>query len=239
MSRTHESPFPRRGPTVLLALLALGPAAASAQGITTMPAPQAEVAPAAEEALRTAIAVSRKSKTLGTLGLRSADEAKRATLGAPIPIREVGYDRLLAWKPGADPESVFVGPPQVLYPVMVGSEARSALTLVRKEAGWELTGYGDVERIASIFLAREALRKDAGGAADQTSLVAVPAFRLELVAETRGDRTLLRPVVPAAAADAGIRGTTAAPQAIEVLAAHAREYDQRYGDAIRERRLVH
>ncbi len=233
------TPPPGCAGAILVALLAVGPAGASAQGVGTVAAPHAEIALAAQGALRTAVAASRKAKTLDTLGLRSRKEADQATLGDAMAVREIGYDKLLALQPGADPATVFVGPPQVLYAVMVGSEPRSALTMVRKDSAWELSSYGDAERVASIFRAREALRTDAGGGADQTNLVVVPAFRLEFVVETRGDRTLLRPVVPGAAAEAGIKGTMEATKAIELLAAHAREFEKKYGEGIRQRRLVH
>lgn len=201
-----------------------------------------EVDAVALAALQQALDVVRKTKSYSLMGMMSAEESKEAVLGTPLPIREIGYNSLLKYKEGSDPKSVFVaGPEQMLYPVLVKDEVRSSLTLVKKEQTWQMTSYGDADRTTEIEKARMILREETGGRDINEvsySLVTVPAFGLYFVAQTQGDRTLLKPVNPMVAADLGLEGLIEEKALISRLSAYTKEFEEKYGEAIRQRRLV-
>jgi hypothetical protein len=237
MDARNQNRDGRRATTGLL--LALGalllPAAAAGQQAAAADAKEVSAAGAA--ALASTLRLVRDTGTLSLMGLRSAEEAAAATLGEPLPIREVGFDRLLAYTAGSDPETVFGGPPEVAFPVLVRGEVRSSITLVRKDAGWAVTSFGEPERAAEIGRVRDALQREAGGAASY-ALVTVPAFQVAFVARTRGGATVLREVGARSAADLGIEGQSELGAAVARLADRARDFQQRYGDAIRQRRIA-
>ena len=150
----------------------------------------------AQQAFQLALGATQKTQTFDAMGLRSEAESRQAVLGAPIVLQEIGYDKLVAYQPGHPPQSVFAGPDQVLFPVMVGQRARSLITMARGGEGWRMTSYGDPDRAAAIEAAKAALQKEKAASPGQTpsySVISVPAFQFDLVAAALGPRPTLQP----------------------------------------------
>ncbi len=227
-----------RNVSIALLMLALSvaqpPAAASEE-----PAEVPEVAGAAAlGALEDSLTLVRRSKNYELMGLGSRAEISQANLGAPLRVHEWGYDKLVAYRKGDDTD-VTAGPEQLLYPVTVGGEVRSSITLARDGDDWRLTTYGDAGRTLEIEKTRLGAAQVAGAGGDATySLVSVPAFNLYFVATTRGGRTTLSPVEASVPADLELAGEIEEGELVERLSAYAKAFDAEYGEDIRKRQLV-
>ncbi len=196
---------------------------------------------AAMDALQKSLATVRATKDFQLMGLTSRSEMEQVTLGRPMQVREIGYDNLLSYREGSDVASVFTGPDQLLYPVVVRGEVRSSLTLVRNGQEWRLTTYGDVGRTREIEKTRLGVVQRAGESGRgeaAVSLASVPAFGLYLVALARDGRTLLSPVSASVPAGLELNDSMEESEAIARLSAYAKDFDKKYGDGIRKKQLV-
>lgn len=220
---------------VVIALTAMS---AAAQEIPRIPE---DALKSAQQAFQMALATTQKTGTFEAMGLRSDAESRQAVLGPPIALQEVGYDKLVAYQPGHPPQGVFIGPDQVLFPVMVGKSARSLITMVKSGGEWRMTSYGDSDRARAIEAARAGLQKEkAFGASPPPSfsVVSVPAFQFDLVAATLGSRTYLSALSPAVAAEFGLPPIAEFPEVVNKLSLYAKDFDAKYGEQIRQRKLA-
>jgi hypothetical protein len=223
---------------VVAFVLALTAMSVAAQEIPRIPE---DALKSAQQAFQTALATTRKTGTFEAMGLRSEAESRQAVLGAPIILREVGYDKLVAYQPGNPPQGVFTGPDQLLFPVMVGNRARSLITMVKSGAEWRMTAYGDSDRARAIEAAQAGLQKEKAfgpSAAPSFSVVSVPAFQFDLVAAALGPKTYLSALSPAVAAEFGLPPTAELPEVVNKLSLYAKDFDAKYGEQIRQRRLA-
>src|SRR5512143_1907937 len=88
---------------VVAFVLAMTAMSAAAQEIPRIPE---DALKSAQEAFRMALATTQKTGTFEAMGLRSEAESRQAVLGAPIILRVVGYDKLVAYQPGNPPQGV-------------------------------------------------------------------------------------------------------------------------------------
>lgn len=195
----------------------------------------------AQQAFQLALGTTQKTQTFEAMGLRSEAESRQAVLGTPIALQEIGYDKLVAYQPGSPPQSVFAGPDQVLFPVMVGKSARSLITMAKSGEGWRMTSYGDPDRAAAIGAAKAALQKEKAVGSSQASsfsVVSVPAFQFDLVAATLGPKTYLSALSPTVAAEFGLSALSEFTEVVSKLSAYAKTFDAKYGEQIRQKQLT-
>jgi len=167
--------------TIILGCLLAIPVAAAAQSRTT---PQnraatnmnAEPARVATEALSTLRALAEKSPEV--MGL-SAKEAASAVLRPPLRVALVRLDRLKAFRPSDDPRSLLTGVSTLFYPVAVGADIRSSITVKRTDRGWVAAEFGNDELAKKIQSVR-------GGDTSSALLVRVPALNLDFVGTESG-----------------------------------------------------
>lgn len=195
----------------------------------------------AQQAFQLALGTTQRTQTFDAMGLRSEAESRQAVLGAPIALQEIGYDKLVAYQPGNPPQSVFAGPDQALFPVMVGKSARSLITMARSGEGWRMTAYGDSDRASAIEAAKAALQKEKTVSSSQTpsySVISVPSFQFDLVAATLGPKTYLSALNPPVAAEFGLPALAEFPEVVSKLSAYAKAFDAKYGEQIRQKQLT-
>ena len=195
----------------------------------------------AQQAFQQALSTTQKTQTYEAMGLRSEAESRQAVLGAPIVLQEIGYDKLLAYQPNHPLQSVFTGPINWLFPVMVGQSARSLITMVKNGEVWRMTSYGDPDRARAIEAARAALQKEkasGAGPAPPFSLISVPAFQFDLVAATLESKTYLSALSPTLAAEFNLPPIAELPEVVGKLSLYAKDFDAKYGEQIRQRRLA-
>src|SRR6266516_338044 len=69
------------------------------------------------------------------LGVRSIDEAKRATLGPPFPLYRVSLIKLREYTADRDPISLLISPVRILYPVFAAGKPTSLIELNQQYLG--------------------------------------------------------------------------------------------------------
>lgn len=117
-------------------------------------------------------------KTYARLGFESLDEVANATLGTPFKMYFVGVEPLADYEENAQPASIMTEIDQKLYPVNVGDEARSSLSMVKKEDGWEPASFGTPSLIKLLAPTRVAHAETAGLATLDYFVVQIPALYL-------------------------------------------------------------
>lgn len=167
------------------------------------------------------------------MGFASLDEVRSAELGTAVERRVVGYDALLRMAPGTKLPDLYAAEETVYYPVQVRGAVRSAMAISKQGEVWQISGIGD--RQAADLLA-EAVALRAKGM--QVSVISVPGLNLDFVGAMEGTRLMLVPIrdYPEVQMEKG--KAVEAGEALTAIGAYAKEFDRKYGDEIRKRRLV-
>lgn len=122
-----------------------------------------------------------------SFGFMAPGDVSTAELGSPLPVFHVRLDTLQAYKPGeTDPDSLLVELNKRIYPVTVGDDIRSAVTVEQSASGWTGTEFGGVNFVS----AAEQYRR-----AESDFIVQVPALNLYFVAERSDAGLMLTPLV--------------------------------------------
>jgi len=172
-------------------------------------------------------------QNVSLLGFRSIDEAKSASLGAPIARRLIGYDQLLASQPGAPLSSLYVPPEQRVYPVQAGGTIRCVIQMSQRDGRWVLSSIGDAYLGEAL---RDALRVQPPGST--LILISIPGLNIELVGFERGTGLTLLPVRDYPEAKLTRMTAVESNVFVPAIAAYARDFEQRHGSLIRQRRLT-
>lgn len=153
-----------------------------------------ERTPSPRQAAEAALPTLRRAATgpgARLLGFRSADEAARATLGEPLPIRVVRLDALQAYDASTDPGSILVASQRILFPVSSGADVRTGIEVREKRGTWGAGAIGGAQVAVLLDAARVAHRASAGAGATYFA-VQVPALNLYLLGvETGSGRALI------------------------------------------------
>jgi hypothetical protein len=157
-------------------ILTLALAAAMPLGAQQTVDKSAEPTRAATTALTTLRALAEQAPEV--VGL-SAQEAATAQLRPPLRVVFVALDKLKTFHSGDDPRALLVDVGTVFYPVAVGSEVRSSITVKKSDDGWAATEFGNQALAKRIDQAR-------GGATEAALLVRVPALNLDFVGTESG-----------------------------------------------------
>jgi len=155
---------------IILSCLLVMPMMASAQTKTTVDM-DSEPTRAATSALGTLRALAEKSPDV--MGL-SSKEAENAVLRPPLRVVFVPLDGLKTFRAGDDPRALLTDVSTVFYPVAVGDDIRSSITVKRTDGGWVATEFGNDELAKKIQSVR-------GSDTSAALLVRVPALNLDFV----------------------------------------------------------
>jgi hypothetical protein len=129
------------------------------------------------------------SENFRALGFESVDEAKGATLQPPLQIRNVPLDALKAYKPGASVEQLLAEPVETFYPVAVGGNVRTGVTISKRPDGFAPSAFGAYD------LARRLSRYRQGGDGPGEFVVRIPAMNFSFLGRNTGGGLVLVPVV--------------------------------------------
>jgi hypothetical protein len=124
-------------------------------------------------------------------GFESADEAARADLAEPFPMQTIGLKALSAYRQGQDPRALLVNENVVLYPVVVGADVRSSITLQHQGEAWEAVSFGRMGLARSVAAARARLVAAAGVSSGDISLVEVPGMSIHMLNHTENGTPVL------------------------------------------------
>ncbi|MGA2740146.1 MAG: hypothetical protein ABSG65_22230 [Bryobacteraceae bacterium] len=75
-------------------------------------------------------------------GFASSEEISQAVLGAGVPVFDIGTEDLKRYSPGSDIAALLIACRQVIYPILVASQVRSSVTIVRMKDAWRFGEYG-------------------------------------------------------------------------------------------------
>lgn len=128
-----------------------------------------------QEAASSAIGTLQKlvdDQNYWSLGFQTLDEVKHARLGEPIEVYMIGLEKLKDYRSGQDPSSLLVPSAETIYPVTVGGNVRTGLTIIHKEQGYESSSFGRADVVKRLA----AYRKEPGEFA-----VRIPAFNLYFI----------------------------------------------------------
>ena len=197
----------------ILALLLLAAAAANGQTETTRAPEMNQVMRVATEGLATLRELA--GKMSGATGL-TAEEAAQARLGTPLRVFFVPLGALKEYRGDKDPRALLSDAKSFLFPITVGSETRSSLTVKELQGNLAASDFGQAElakRIASV-------RGDASDA--KAVLVRVPALNLFFIGHTEGAFTLT-PIADVPGSDLPAGRAADAAEVFKVLSAMAQK----------------
>jgi hypothetical protein len=120
-----------------------------------------------------------------TLGFESADEVKSATLGAPLPVYNIGLEQLKAFKPETDANSLLASSAETVYPVVAAGQVRSSVTVIKAEGGYKPASFGNAEIVKALSQYR--------GEGD-SFVVRVPALSLYFIGRRADGKLTLTPI---------------------------------------------
>lgn len=137
-----------------------------------------------------ALFAARAAVPHGVPGLGLGEEAREATVGAPLRDQVVGLLELSGFSYGASPELVLRATGEVLVPVLVRGEVRLAVTLLQSGAGWIPTAIGREDLARRVTAAASRAPVGAG----EPFLVRIPALHVELAAWRERGELVLQPL---------------------------------------------
>ncbi len=151
---------------------------------------------ATEEAQRSIAVLQRLASERGYqgLGFESLEEVKSATLGAPLQVFMVGLDALRDYQSQTDPNSLLIDEHRLIYPVVVGGQQRSSITMQELEGKWEIASIGRPRLANAIALTRQGVIKSTNAPIESTFGVEVPALNLFFIGYRADGKLSLTPV---------------------------------------------
>jgi hypothetical protein len=128
------------------------------------------------------------------LGFRSRDEAKSAVLGEPMRLYRVPLDRLREYQAGADPNGLLVDSNSVIFPLNVGGEHRSSVTVLQQKGKWGIVSLGRPALTKALTETRQRQAAATQVPRDAYFAVHVPALGHHFIAYRSGGNLLLVPL---------------------------------------------
>ncbi|HYK36061.1 hypothetical protein [Alloacidobacterium sp.] len=152
------------------------------------------------------------------LGFQSVGEVKLAELGQPMEVYIIGLERLKGYQASQDPSSLLTPSAETIYPVTVGGNVRTGVTIVHKEQGYESSSFGNADIVKRLVAYR---------LGPEDFAVHIPAFNLYFLGRRMNSRVVLAPIAnnPRLKAPAG--EATPLEGVVEQLRPYAESYDGR------------
>jgi len=167
------------------------------------------------------------------MGFRSAEEAKAARLGRPIPRRVVGYDTLLNYKAGTALTELFARGEELVYPVEVAGRVASSLTVSHIGDAWQVSSVAD-GFLGGLIAKALAMRPDA----PSLQIVSMPGIGMDFAAFQDRNTWVFLPARDYDEVKLSEGRTVSADKALSAISDYAKDLDHRYGDQIRNRKLL-
>jgi hypothetical protein len=168
---------------ITAALLAAG---CSQERGSNAPPPTADAQQAASNALATLQKLVTE-QNYKAMGFASPSEVKSATLAPPLAQYNIGIDRLKSYQVGQDVNALLTESSEAIYPVTVGGQVRSSVTVVKKGNGYTTASFGNATIVKELSRFREAT-------APQGFAVRIPAFGMYFLGNRMENRLMLTSV---------------------------------------------
>lgn len=135
-----------------------------------------------------------KSGDFLNLGLNNPEELRAAALGDPIKEFLVPLEKLQQFESDQNPLDLLQDTGKVTYPVVVGQDAKSSITLQWLDQKWATQSSGDPEYIRLMTSIRSDLAKLKNRNKADYFEVKVPALKVYFVGELDNGKLMLTPI---------------------------------------------
>ena len=120
-----------------------------------------------------------------SMGFKSAEEIKDATLGDPFKIYTIRLDDLKRYKEGNNPDSLLTDNENYIFPVKVKNEVRSSINISKVDNTWKAISFGSNGTIKLFSRYRT----------DNSFVVNIPALNLFFIGNRKDGKLMLTPVI--------------------------------------------
>lgn len=171
-------------------------------------------------------------KLKGAVNL-SADEVNQLQVGKAIPVQEISYNGLLK----SNPDSIAAPPvdmsqkSQMIYPLQINSAIKTTALVYGNGSEWKLSSAGDNKHVELLSMQRP----DSAG---NISLMDVPGLGISFLKYTINGQNFYVPnrSIPSVKIEKG--RPIPERQALQSIAIYARQFDEKYGKDIKNKKLV-
>jgi len=129
------------------------------------------------------------------MGFDSLGEVGVARLAEPLRVFMVRLDHLQKYEPGSDPNKMLSGGDQVIYPVTVGEQVRSSITVHKVERTWKAFDFGSPTLVKMLAKVRKYSADSTKLAISSYFVVRVPALNLYFIGHRADGVLMLTPLV--------------------------------------------
>ncbi len=218
-----------KSPIVRIAVCSIGLlfslAAATAAAQTPPARASAKTLEGARQAAREALSTFAQLVTprnAQEMGFEKPEEARSATVGTPLPEFQIRLDELQRYATGTNPGSLLHETGLFLFPVLVGEQVRSSLTIQHERGAFKAVAFG-----APAFI-RQTSRVVGGiasaGERGEAFLVRIPALNVFLVAYKESGNLVFASVLDDPRFDLKSGEPLAVEKVLERLVPAAREH---------------
>jgi len=172
--------------SVLLIAVLVMQVACSTKGGSAAPPPIEDAVKASSDALATLQQLVTDAN-YKSLGFDSVAQVKTAALAAPMPVFEIGLDRLKSYQAGQDVGGLLTPSQASIYPVTADGQTKSSITVVKRPNGYVPSSFGNAE------IAKGLARYRGSKTADSFA-VHVPVLGMYFLATRKDNGLTLTPV---------------------------------------------
>jgi len=159
------------------------------------------------------------------MGFDSLGEVGVARLGEPLRVFMVRLDHLQKYEPGSDPNKILSGGDQVIYPVTVGEQVRSSVTVHKVKGTWKAFDFGSPTLVKMLAKVRTYSADSTKLAISSYFVVRVSALNLHFIGHRADGVLMLTPLFDHPGYRFKARVTMPADKVFEALLPVAREHD--------------
>jgi hypothetical protein len=152
------------------------------------------------------------------LGFDSVDQVNRAVLAVPMPVFEIGLDRIRSYQPGQDVNSLLTPSMETIYPVTVDGQTKSSVTVVKKASGYLPASFGN----AAVVVALSRYR---GNRPEESFTVHIPVPNMYFLGTRTADRLMLTPVIESSQLPLRVGVAVPAEEVIQAIVPLVQEYN--------------
>jgi|HubBroStandDraft_6_1064221.scaffolds.fasta_scaffold276912_2 hypothetical protein len=139
--------------------------------------------------------VSAAQASLATLHqLRSADRTTGGVLGEGLLMYMIRLDSLRAYRSGDDPKSLLNETGRIMYPVTVGGEVRSSVTMEKRAGVWQPAAFGYANLARMVHTTRQQVVDATQTPLESVVYVEAPAVGARFVGHEAGSTLILTPI---------------------------------------------
>jgi hypothetical protein len=188
---------------------------------------------AAKSALNVLQTLAADKNLSGAISL-TADETKQLTVGKALNVQEVSYDKLLSVNPDSSFDVATImqpGQQHLLYPLEINGSPKTTALVSMTDNRWKLSSAGDNSYME--LLTSKQIMQDSG-----VQIVDVPGMHIRFITYTENGRKfyISDSDVPESKIEKG--QPMEEQQALHALASYAQIFNSKYGDQIKQKKVL-